>query len=326
MKKFIVPVVVFAAVFLTGLLCVSHIFINIGQYSLFLLTPDYFAQVFKEPFPISHIVVSFFTQFFDIPAVGPLIIAALALVVYAVFGAILRKINVSHKLSKALMSGIILISCAVVAVSPSIRKNDRHFALEQYARQHQWDKILNSATFSVAEKDRTVIPYAMLALNAKGQLMDGMGAYPLKGPEDLDMEGVQTREGYWFSSILDECLGNYNEALHHLFQASCTMPYGMSHISLYQLIRFNMENENYTLARKYARILKCNPRNSALAAKILKSLEGKSDKAPSQDKSSAPVITDSPIYNLAMLRQAGVQSAMANERLAAYLQMSETNE
>lgn len=324
MKKYIIPASLFVAVFLTGLLCTSHIFIHIGQQSLFLLTPDYFAQVFREPFPITHIVVSFVTQFFDIPAVGPLVAAALVVAVYFLACAIFRKWSCRAKLSCALVP--ILAACVFVAACPSVRQADRHYALEQYARQHQWDRMLKIAPFNVAEKDRTVIPYAMLALNAKGQLIEKMGAYPLSGPQDLDMEGVQTREGYWFSSILDECLGNYNEALHHLFQASCTMPYGMSHISLYQLIRFNMENENYTLARKYARILKTNPRNCILAGKILKSLEGKPDRASSPDKPSAPVVTDSPMYNLAMLRQAGVQSTMANERLAAYVKLTETLE
>lgn len=322
MRKYIIPASLFASVFLTGLIFASHIFIHIGQQSLFLLTPDYFAQVFREPFPITHIVVSFFTQFFDIPAVGPLVAAAVVLAIYFLFCAIFHEWSMRGKLYCALVP--ILAACCFVAASPTVRRADRHYAIEQYARQHQWDRILKIAPFTVAEKDRTVIPYAMLALNAKGQLMEKMDAYPLKGPQDLDMEGSLTREAYWFSSILDECLGNYNEAIHHLFQASCTMPYGMSHITLYQLIRFNIENENYTLARKYARILRRNPRNSVMAGRILKSLEGKHDRAESPDTAaSAPVVTDSPMYNLAMLRQAGIHSAMANERLAAYIKLAE---
>ena len=325
MKKCVVPLLLFVAAFLTGLLCAGHIFIHWGQFSLFLLTPDYFAQVFREPFPVCRLLLSFVLQFFDIPAVGPLVVAAAVAAVYAAVFALLRKLRVSSALSQALLSGAVVAACVAVAVSPSVKEKNCRYAVEQYARQHQWDKVLHIADPYTAGKDRALIPYALLALNAKGQLISGMNEYPLRGPQDLDMEGVQTGEGYWFSSILDECLGNYNEALHHLFQASCTLPQGMSQITLYQLIRFNMENENYTLARKYARILKRNPRNCILASKLLKTLEGKPDRedTPEPDKAAAPVTTDAPMYNLAALHQAGIKSDLANERLAAYMKLSE---
>lgn len=324
MKKLLIPALLFVAVFLTGMLCAGHIFIHQGQFSLFLLTPDYFAQVFSEPFPITHIIVSFVTQFFDIPAVGPAVVAALVIAAYALLRALLRKLKVADRLSVSLLSGIVLACCAFVIISPAIREKNRHCAMEQFARQHQWDRILKKADIRTAEKDRFVIPYALLALNAKGQLVERMDMYPIKGLEDLDMEGVQTREGYWFSSILDECLGNYNEALHHLFQASCTLNQGMSQISLYQLIRFNLENQNYTMVRKYAEILRHNPRNAALARKIIRTYAGRQDRPDTPDKADAKVVTNAPVYNLALLRQAGIQSDMANERLAAYMKLSDT--
>ena len=319
MKRILIPSLVFLAAFLVGLLCAGHIFISVGQHSLFLLTPDYFSQMFREPFPVTRIAVSFVTQFFDIPAVGPAVAAALVTAVYVLAASALQK----HGTLGTVLSCLALACCVWLVVSPSVREKDRHCALEQFARQHQWDKILKKADFRTAEKDRFVIPYALLALNAKGQLIEKMDMYPIKGPQDLDMEGVQTREGYWFSSILDECLGNYNEALHHLFQSGATLNQGMSHITLYQLIRFNIENGNYTLARKYASVLRRNPRNAALAKRILKSCEGKADREDTPEKAAAKVVTNAPAVNLALLRQAGIQSGMANERLAAYMKLTD---
>lgn len=318
MKKAIMPILIFAAVFLTLEIYAGHILVRDGQFTLFLLTPDYFAQVFREPLPILHIIRSFVVQFFDISFVGPAVIAAIAVALYAICHTIFhRKI-----LSDVLPVGLLLGCCLFIAMSPGIKKENRYCTVEQYARQHRWNDVLAIARPNVTQEDRALIPYAMLALNAKGLLVSNMGSYPLSGPQDLDMDGIQTREAYWFSSLLDEALGNYNEAVHHLFQASCFLPRGMSNISLYQMIRFNMENENYTLARKYAGILKRSPRNHFLAKRLLKTMEDRQDRPASTDRASQPVVTDSPIVNLGLLRKAGLQSAMANERLAAYFRLS----
>ena len=318
MKKFAVPILIFTIVFLTMQICVRHVLVREGQFTLFLLTPDYFAQVLREPFPVLNIVKSFVLQFFDIPCVGPAVLAAIAVALYAVCHTSFHK----KTLPDLLFCGLVLGLCIFTSASPEIEREDRYCAIEQYARQHRWDNILEIAGPPVAQEDRSVIPYALLALNVKGLLVSNMDSYPLSGPQDLDMYGIQTREAYWFSSLLDESLGNYNEALHHLFQASCFLPQGMSNVSLYQMIRFNVENENYTLARKYAEILKHSPRNHFLAKNILKKLADRQDRPASTDKASSPVITDSPTVNLGLLRKAGVQSAMANERLVAYLRLS----
>lgn len=320
-KKAIIPILIFVAVFLTLQIYAGHVLVRDGRFSLFLLTPDYFAQVFREPFPISHIILSFVVQFFDIPFVGPAVIAVIAVALYSICHAIFRR----KLFSDVLPCGLLLAGCLFITVLPGIKRENRYCAVEQYARQHRWNDILDIARPDVVRDDRSLMPYAMLALNAKGQLVSNMGSYPLSGPQDLDMDGIQTREAYWFSSLLDEALGNYNEAVHHLFQASCFLHQGMSHISLYQMIRFNMENENYTLARKYAGILLRSPRNYFLAKGLLKAMEGRRDRASTTDKALSPVITDSPIVNLGLLRKAGMQSAMANERLAAYMRLSVMN-
>lgn len=217
---------------------------------------------------------------------------------------------------------IIIGVCAFVPLNPEARRTELHSKMEIYARQHQWDRILKTAVPSTAEKDRSVLPYAMLALNAKGQLISGMDAYPVRGPEDLDMDGVISREAYWFSSILYECLGSSNEAVHCVFQASNFLPQGMSHISLYQLIRFNIENGNYTLVRKYARILMRNPRHRAVARKIINTYGSLQDRPQTEDKATAGMITKSPQYNLAEIYKAGIASSLVSERLAAYMKLS----
>lgn len=370
-KNPVIPFVLFVLSFITGLLFLNCTFIHQGQFGLFLLTPDYLKQAFLEPFPFSYILSSFLVQFYDIPAAGALLTAAMTLAVYFLVNGILRRFGVDFRFPGVLISCLFFVfsalaptpqyavaallallalrllclflkpkasatlpplnilsiciiagACVFVALNPKARQTELHSKMEVFSRQHQWDRILKAAGPEVARKDRYVIPYAMLALNAKGQLISGMDAYPVRGPEDLDMDGVVSREAYWFSSILYECLGCSNEAIHCVFQASCFLPQGMSHISLYQLIRFNIENENYTLVRKYARILMRSPRHRGVARKILDTYGNLPDRARTEDKAAAGVITKSPKYNLAEIFKAGIASSLVAERLAAYMKLS----
>lgn len=370
-KNPFIPFVLFVLSFLTGLLFLNSTFIHQGQFGLFLMTPDYFRQAFIEPFPLSYILSSFLVQYYDIPAAGALLTAAMTLAVYLLVNGIIGHFGVDFKLSGVLISCLFFVfsalaptpqyavaallvllvlrllsvlgkpktsivlpplnilstciiagACVFVALNPGVRQTEIHSKMEVYARQHQWDRILKAAKPDVTQKDRSVLPYAMLALNAKGQLVSGMDAYPVRGPEDLDMDGVISREAYWFSSILYECLGSSNEAIHCVFQASSFLPQGMSHISLYQLIRFNIENGNYTLVRKYARILMCSPRHRAVARKIIDIYGSLQDRPQTENKATAGMITKSPQYNLAEIYKAGIASSLVAERLAAYMKLS----
>lgn len=78
-KNPVIPFVLFVLSFITGLLFLNCTFIHQGQFGLFLLTPDYLKQALTEPFPFSYILSSFLVQFYDIPAAGALLTAAMTL-------------------------------------------------------------------------------------------------------------------------------------------------------------------------------------------------------------------------------------------------------
>ena len=115
----------------------------------------------------------------------------------------------------------------------------------------QWDKVLSVATPAAAAEDRVLIPYALLAHSERGTLPQNIFRYPVLGPEDIDLEGELTRHGYYFTSLVNECMGCTNEAIHNTFQAACTTPYGTSFGTLRQLIKFNIASGNKAMARKY---------------------------------------------------------------------------
>lgn len=357
MKKFILPSMMFVMAFIVGLLFQSHTFVQQGHLSLFLLAPDYFREVFGSPFPLSYLLSQFLLQFYDIPVAGAAMTALLITAVYclsrsmtlacalwiylslsgniqavvalAFVAAAVRLVLWTAKVhigkrptpSWAMAGSAVLVVCSAVFIclSPSVRNREIRAAVEEDARQHRWEAVLETLSPRRAEEYRDLLPYAMLALNAEGHLMSGMSAYPVKGPEDLDMEGVRTREGYYFSSLLSECLGDYNGAVHYIFQSSCHLRHGTSLLTLMQLIRYNIENENYTLVRKYASVLSHNPRNHSRARKIMEVYGRKEDRVPDADCSVAEIVTNDPMVNLGLIHKAGITSDMAAERLAAYM-------
>lgn len=243
---------------------------------------------------------------------------------------------------KELSRGTLLLAfiapVAVVSLATALgrtpRMNEKWATIEQAARRHDWDKILKTADVMSASKDREMIPFAMLALNAQGRMAENLNAYPVKGPEDLDMEGVRTRRGYYFSSILQECLGCNYEALHLISQSGCTLPYGTSMMVLRQTLKYNIALGDQRMIRKYIEVLKKSPANRAMAkaaekAYLKKTATGTAPAAVSDSlafngNATVPVVTNNPIYNLILLASHGAESPMLVDRLNAYSAFGDT--
>lgn len=368
-KKALIPSILGAAVFLTGLLCQWYTFLHQEGLGLFLLTPDYLRECFDSPLPLCNLAGSFIVQFYDIALVGPAVTAVLVVLTWLCAAALCRRITGWWRIPATVLActawwfiaradgpatavcilacsavvalvamlshikeertdrhiipaslGIIAVACVLVAFNPSVRKTEQISRLEHFTRNHEWNKVLKTATPKACTTDRTLLPYAMLALNAQGRLTADMGRYPVRKPEDLDMEGVQTREGYWFSSLLCECLGCPNEAIHLLFQSGCHLPHGTSHMMLRQLIRYNIELGNYTMVRKYAEVLSRSLRNRAAARKIMEMYGSLDDVDPDPGRSSAEaaVITNNPIFNIVNMYREGLESPIMEDRMNAY--------
>ena len=215
---------------------------------------------------------------------------------------------------------LVLVAAAVVATDTGIRESERLAKVQVNARRLRWDRVLEAATPEASASDPRLMPFAFLALGETGGLGDRLFKYPVSGPEDFDMEGDNSLTGCLFSSLMAESLGVPNEAIHHIFQYSCHLPHGMSHLSLYQLIRYNAVKGDFTMVRKYAGILGRNPKNHVAALRILSRYASSSDVTDTLGHSSASarMVTNNPQYNLAQMSILGLGSGISVNRFLCY--------
>lgn len=215
---------------------------------------------------------------------------------------------------------IICAACVLVCLGGKVRTQERLASVMIDSRRHRWEQVLKVATVENARDDARLIPFAALALGEVNQLGDRIFQYPMDGPEDFDFEGENSQTGSFCNSLLSECLGSPNEAMHHIFQFSCHRPHTLSHVSLYQMIKYQIEAGDFALARKYAEVLRHSPRNRATADKMLKLYAG----APQDDSTYranpvSRVVTNNPAYNLGQYQMAGLPSEHLTQRFLCYM-------
>lgn len=263
----LMPVLLLAAVFTAALLLKRYTYYQAEFFNLFLNTPDYLQEVLGGPHPYRTLVREFTLQFFRLPGAGPAIVALLVTLGF-LLARLLYRLVASRRLScgaSAILAALALAGFVTAALLPESRQRERWAKVERASLKHQWDKVIAAATPKACEKDRTLIPYALLAHSQRGTLPQALIEYPVSGPQDLDMEGELTRHGYYFSSLLYEDMGCTNEAIHHTFQTACTTPHGASFGTLRQLIKLNIAAGNKPMARKYCDILATSPVNAGTA-------------------------------------------------------------
>ena len=310
----LVPALLFAAVFAAGMLLCRFTFLQKEYFGLFLNTPDYWAELWNGPHPFRTLAGDFTVQFFRFAWVGPALTALLA----TIFFLLIRK---PFRRYQVILAAVIFAALLTVALLPKNRDRERWARVEYGMRTQQWDRVIAAATPEAAEKDRVLIPYALLAYSEQGKLPENLFRYPVDGPQDLDLEGEVTRHGCYFAQMNAECLGCTNEAIHYAFQTACTTPHGMSLGTLRQLIKYNIASGNRTMARKYCDILSHNPLNAATARAALKYVDamperGNLDAGPSD---SAAVVTHSTFQTLKFMAQEGLFTEAAADRLRCLL-------
>ena len=112
MKKWILPLVLFAAVFLVSWLCQPYTLICQEYEGLFLNTPDAWTRAFAQPWPLSGIVSDFLIQFYRDPVYGALICAALVVLAFLLCRGILRRTGLLTEGLPALLAGILWVFLA----------------------------------------------------------------------------------------------------------------------------------------------------------------------------------------------------------------------
>jgi len=317
MKKLIVSIAVAVVFGLVSYLSLKYTFISWENNGLYLDTPDWHAMASAMPHPALFTIKSYCIQFFMYPTLICALMGLVAGLLYWFASCMDRK-------GKPVVQGLVLMIFAAfllyVSFNGKVVAGERWNKIEYATRQHQWDKVLSVATPERAAKDREMIPFALLALSAKGELEAHLWDYPIQGPEDMDFEGVVSKRGYFFSSVLYECLGCPNEALHYLFQSACFLPSGCSFMTLRQMARFNVELGNREMVEKYCRILMTSPTNRKIAETLLSRFDDLQEVRPEpENPAKARVVTHNPIVNLVTLDTSGLQTLMATDRFNAYL-------
>ena len=304
----------FLAVFITEMLCRRYTFLQKEYFGLFLNTPDYWSELWSGPRPLITLAVDFLSQFYRFVWAGPAIMALCVTGIFLLVRIPLRRFQIPLAV---LTAGAVL----VMALLPESRMQERWAKVEFASIHRQWDKVIQTATPEAAQKDRVLIPYALLAHSERGTLPENIFRYPVAGPEDIDLEGELTRHGYLFAALQAECLGCTNEAIHNTFQTACTTTHGTSIGLLRQLIKLNIAAGNKAMAHKYATILAQSPLNAGTARTALRYIDalpetGTLDAGPSE---TAAIVSHNTSRNLRLMAREGYFNDAAAARFRCLL-------
>ena len=107
MRKWVTPVLLFAAVFLVSRVCQPFTLICQEYEGLFLNTPDAWVRAFAQPWPLSGIVSDYIIQFYRDPLYGALFSAALITGVFLLIRGICSRFGLSWDSIPALGAGVL---------------------------------------------------------------------------------------------------------------------------------------------------------------------------------------------------------------------------
>lgn len=216
-------------------------------------------------------------------------------------------------------SALVVIGTGVLLhSSKKVQASEKWAKAECCARKGDWDGVLEVTTLDDVKANNWALPYALLAHNAKGTLIQKLFEYPVQDHHSLDMEDINSRQAYCFNALCYEHLGVYNECLHNSFQAASYTPHYMTQGLLRQIIRYNYLLGNKDMVLKYAGILD----RTLLGSSMAKSYREAAAELPSARESlreQAPVRSSDQLYNLLYLQSVGNSSRFVVERTLAYL-------
>ena len=215
----------------------------------------------------------------------------------------------------------------IIATDKEIKSNEKFAAVEYASRCHDWNLVLKIATISACKADMSYVPYAMLALSASGQLGERFMDYPVTGPESLGENGESSWSEYSLRSLIYEVTGCPNEAIHQTYQMAASLPHATSFGVLRQMMRLQMENGDYKLARKYAEVLARSPRNRKVAKAALEMAdEMESSSEPSsaiEPREDAVISYNNPMYNMGVIiSNCHNATGAAGDRMLVHLLLS----
>lgn len=167
------------------------------------------------------------------------------------------------------------------------REQERVYEAEHLAILHKWELIEKKITPERIGQNLHILNILFLALNETGRLPEKLFCYPLSTSNNFFFERNTNPACCRFNSLLYDCLGVDNEAIHQIFQASIQSDNGMTFHGLRMLTDWNLKSRNFPLAEKYMEILRhttCHGNwlksREALLASLKNSRENKKEPTP----------------------------------------------
>ena len=256
-------------------------------------------------------------------AIAILLISVALTILFAIFVK-WKKVTPSPSVQYVIPSAIVCVTLIFICVNPHVRRTELYSKVKHFTLYTQWDKVIDTVSPRVAEKEGELTPFALLALSGSDILGEAMFRYPVHSEADLDMNSVDGRDDYYlslfFKAALYDLLGCENESIHNLFQLSTQQEKGMSFMVLRKLVQEYCSLGNYTLMEKYCRILEKSTLHGQYVRhyRQLAASGGPQQEVDSVEvRSQIPVISHDPLYNLLKLESMGMHSKAGVERVLA---------
>lgn len=217
---------------------------------------------------------------------------------------------------------LLLVASLLVVFHPAIVHRERWSRVKRGIVTSRWDDVLKAATPRVAEKDREILPFALLALGEKQELGEKMFSYPVAEENDFDMCLEDDYENsLFYRAFLYHRLACYNETCHELFQLATQQQHGTSAMVLRQLVTEYYLLGDYAQAEKYCKVLERSSTHGAFV-RSFRQFMAEGEPAPADSaaaRSHIDLITKNPSYNLMLLQDNGIVAESTMDRLYASL-------
>lgn len=330
MKKAIVPILIFAAVYSVCLFAGRYILLNAEFKGFCALTPEYLENVFSHAWPVSTLLNDFLVQFFRFIYIAPAIVAFIITATFFITRSIFSKIGVKSSIPgtvlalaswgymaeeqdmtislAAILIGLVILiilsakesplweegtiglgiclllilGCSIALISNrTLRREETWSTVEYFACTNQWDSVLETLTPEYTVKEKVFLPYALLALETKGELEEKKGNYFVVNIEHMEMDG-EDYHSLLFTSLLCETQDNPQEASIMALKAGNLLSHHTSFQTLRRLTELSYSYGNYALVQKYCTILRQSLFNRKFADRYLK-LAGEEHKNRSRE-------------------------------------------
>lgn len=219
---------------------------------------------------------------------------------------------------------VLVAASLTIALSPSNRDGEKWSRIEFAAEQGEWDFLLKVATPEEAKKDMSVVPYALLALNAQGRLADEIGTYPVMEHYGLDYGDEVSYKRALFDAVLYSNLGCHNEAIHRTHQCGDFLPHCTSFRTLRMLVKENYALGDSLMVVKYCDVLDRSTLHHEFTSYFRNNPCPQRVPNTSRESAVTPlIISKYPMDTMLQLGRAGINSGMAMERYYAYYKLKE---